>query len=70
MAAAGALREASILANAPGFSPIGNLFQNTTATLSAANQGGYYGGPGLNAYGINRNYNYGGPSTAGNRSIS
>lgn len=69
LAASGALREAGVLANQPGFSPIGNLFQNTSATIGAANQGGYYGGPGLNAYGINRNYGYGGPSSAGNKFI-
>lgn len=69
LAAAGSMREAATLAMRPGFSPIGNLFQNTSATLNAANQGGYYGGPGLNAYGINRNYGYGGPSTAGNKFI-
>jgi len=68
LAAAGSMREAATLAMRPGFSPIGNLFQNTSATLNAANQGGYYGGPGLNAYGINRNY-YGGPSTAKNKNV-
>lgn len=67
LAAAGSMREAATLAMRPGFSPIGNLFQNTSATLGAANQGGYYGGPGLNAYGINRNY---GASTARNRNVS
>jgi hypothetical protein len=69
LAAAGSMREAAALAMRPGFSPIGNLFQNTTATLNAANQGGYYGGPGLNAFGISRNYNTPGASNARNRVI-
>lgn len=51
LAANSALREAGVLAMKPGFSPIGNLFQNTTAMLGAAQQAGAYsGGPGLNAY--------------------
>jgi hypothetical protein len=56
LAATGALREAAVLANQPGFSPIGNLFQNTSATLAAADRGGYYGGPGINPLGFNRDY--------------
>lgn len=66
LAASGALRDAALLANQPGFSPIGNLFQNTSATLAAADRGGYYGGPGINSLGFNRDYS-GGSSNAKNR---
>lgn len=51
LAATNALRQAGVLQQQNQFSPIGNLFQNTTATLAAANQAGNYSsGPGLNAY--------------------
>lgn len=63
LAAQNAIRQASVLAQQGQFSPIGNLFQNTTAVLGAANNAGAYsGGPGLNAY---KNYfGFGTPSTA------
>ena len=51
LAASGAQREAAALAMQPSFSPIGNLFNNTTAVLANAAQGGFYGnGPGLQPY--------------------
>lgn len=51
LAANNALREASVLSMRPGFSPLGNLFQNTTALLGSAQQAGYYsGGPGIQPF--------------------
>lgn len=52
LAAQNALRQAGILqSQANNFSPLANLFQNTTAQLAAARQAGAYtGGPGLDAY--------------------
>lgn len=52
MAGANSLRQAGILASqADNFSPLANLFANSTGMLAAANQAGYYGGgPGLGAY--------------------
>lgn len=66
LAATNALRQAGVLQQQNQFSPIGNLFQNTTATLAAANQAGNYGGgPGLNAY---KNYfGFGNPNKAASR---
>lgn len=51
MAASNALRQAATLQMQGQFSPLGALFQNTTALLgSAAKAGSYSGGPGLDAY--------------------
>lgn len=51
LAGQNALRQAGILAMQNQFSPLANLFQNTTGLLAATNQGGAYGGgPGLNVY--------------------
>lgn len=52
MAAANSLRQAGVMASqADNFSPLANLFANSTGMLAAANQAGYYsGGPGLGAY--------------------
>lgn len=66
LAANNALRQAGVLSMQGGFSPLGNLFQNTTAMLGAANQGRYYdaNAPGLSAFGIGK------ASTAKNRTYS
>lgn len=65
LAAAGAERQAAALAMQPAFSPLGNLFANTTAVLGNAAQAGYYGnGPGIGAY--KQYFGYGGPNTSGN----
>lgn len=52
LAGQNALRQAAILQQqSNNFSPLANLFQNTTAVLGAArNAGAYSGGPGLDAY--------------------
>lgn len=66
LAGQNALRQAGILAMQNQFSPLANLFQNTTGILSAANQAGNYtGGPGLNAY--KDYFGFGKPSGAKNR---
>jgi hypothetical protein len=54
LAASSAVNRAGMLANAPGFSPIGNLFQQGTGLLSSAAQAGYYdpNAKGLGMYGI------------------
>lgn len=68
MAANNALRQAGVLSMQTGFSPIGNLFQNTTAMLGAANQAGAYsGGPGMGAY--KEYFGFGKPSSARNRTV-
>lgn len=62
MAANASQRQAAALGMQPAYSPLANLFQNTTATLAAAHQGGLYGGPGLqpygNMFGINQSKGY------------
>jgi hypothetical protein len=52
LAAANALRQANVLTSqSNNFSPLANLFANTTGMLAAANQAGAYsGGPGMGAY--------------------
>ncbi len=51
LAGQNALRQAGILAMQNQFSPLANLFQNTTGVLAAANQGGVYGGgPGVKPF--------------------
>jgi hypothetical protein len=52
LAGQNALRNAAVIqSQANNFSPLANLFQNTTAQLAAArNAGAYTGGPGLDAY--------------------
>jgi hypothetical protein len=68
MAASNAMRQANSLAMQTGFSPIANLFQNTTGVLAAANQAGAYsGGPGMGAY--KDYFGFGKPSTTGNRTV-
>jgi hypothetical protein len=68
MAAAASQRQAAQLGMQPAYSPLGNLFQNTTSMIGSAYQGGLYGGPGLSAYsnyfgfGNNNGANGGGPS--------
>jgi hypothetical protein len=54
MAANSAINRAGVLANTPGFSPIGNLFQQGTGLLAGAAQAGYYdeNAKGLGMYGI------------------
>jgi hypothetical protein len=67
MAANASMRQAAQIGMQPGYSPLGNLFQNTTAVIGSANQGGYYGGPGLNAFtnkfGFGNPVNYGSSSS-------
>ena len=54
-AASGALSRANILAQTPGFTPLGQLFSATTNLLGNASQAGQYqGNPGLRAYGFSR----------------
>jgi hypothetical protein len=68
MAASNAMRQANSLAMQTGFSPLANLFQNTTGVLAAANQAGAYsGGPGMGAY--KDYFGFGKPSTTGNRTV-
>jgi len=51
LAGQNALRQAGILAMQNQFSPLANLFQNTTSVLAGANQAGNYsGGPGLKPF--------------------
>jgi hypothetical protein len=51
LAGQNALRQAGILAMQNQFSPLGNLFQNTTGVLAAANNAGAYsGGPGTRPF--------------------
>jgi hypothetical protein len=65
LAAAGAERQAAALAMQPAFSPLGNLFNNTTAVLGNAYQAGAYGGgPGLTPY--KQYFGFGSPSPKGN----
>lgn len=60
LAGQNALRQAGILAMQNQFSPLGNLFQNTTGVLAAANQAGNYsGGPGLKPF--KEAFGFGGP---------
>lgn len=64
LAGQNALRQAAILqSQSNNFSPLANLFQNTTGVLAAArNAGAYSGGPGLDAY---KNYfGFGSPRNA------
>jgi hypothetical protein len=62
LAGQNALRQAGILAMQNQFSPLSNLFQNTTGMLSAANQGGIYGGgPGVRPF--KEMFGFGGPSS-------
>jgi hypothetical protein len=69
LAASGAERQAASLAMQPAFSPLGNLFANTTSVLGNAAQAGYYSnGPGVGAY--KQYFGYGGPNTSGNKVIS
>jgi hypothetical protein len=68
MAANAALRQAGVLSMQTGFNPIGNLFQNTTGVLAAANQAGAYsGGPGMNAY--KDYFGFGKPNSSVNRTV-
>ena len=68
MAASNAMRQANSLSMQTGFSPLANLFQNTTGVLAAANQAGAYsGGPGMGAY--KDYFGFGKPSSTGNRTI-
>jgi hypothetical protein len=65
LAASGAERQAAALAMQPAFSPLGNLFNNTTAVLGNAYQAGAYGGgPGVNPY--KQYFGFGSPSPRGN----
>ena len=69
LAASGAERQAATLAMQPAFSPIGNLFANTTAVLGNAAQAGYYsGGPGINPY--KQYFGFGGPKSTANQVIN
>lgn len=69
LAAAGSERQAAALAMQPTFSPIGNLFNNTTAVLGNAYQAGAYsGGPGVNPY--KQYFGFGSPNTSKNQVIS
>ena len=69
LAAAGSERQAAALAMQPAFSPIGNLFNNTTAVLGNAYQAGAYSnGPGVNPY--KQYFGFGGPNTSKNQVIS
>jgi hypothetical protein len=70
LAGQNALRNAAILQNqSNNFSPLANLFQNTTGVLAAArNAGAYSGGPGLDAY---KNYfGFGGGKRDASRVVS
>jgi hypothetical protein len=61
LAGQNALRQAGILAMQNQFSPLGNLFQNTTGVLAAANNAGAYsGGPGTRPF--KEMFGFGGPS--------
>lgn len=68
LAAQNAMRNAAVLqSQANNFSPLANLFQNTTAQLAAArNAGAYTGGPGLDSY---KNF-FGFGGNSGNRNAS
>ena len=62
LAGQNALRQAGILAMQNQFSPLANLFQNTTAVLAGANQAGNYsGGPGVRPF--KEALGFGGPSS-------
>jgi hypothetical protein len=62
LAGQNALRQAGILAMQNQFSPLGNLFQNTTGVLAAANNAGAYsGGPGIRPF--KEMFGFGGPNS-------
>lgn len=63
LAGQNALRQAGILAMQNQFSPLSNLFANTTGVLAAANQAGNYsGGPGIKPF--KEMFGFGGSSSS------